>query len=455
MATVVIDLYDSGVQISDGDKVLADSATLALVEAEHRIIFGECAERQAYSRPRDIATGFWSQLSANSDTRRVISNAELAYRHLQCVWQQVALSDRDAILVTPDTFTKHDLGLLLGICERLSISVRGLVSKAVLVPLAPMPDHKLVYIDVMQQHLAITEIRQTATGVTVVHPSTVLTPGLQSLSEHLASTIAAIFITKTRFDPMHAAWHEQQFFEKLPLWLAALNTADAVECKLTSDTHTYRIRLHKRQLRNANQAVFRRIAARLGGVFQSADAAVIISSPSCARVFGLHEFLSAMPGCAVLTAEARDVARQALLHQPQIGAHKQPVHYTTAIAWPPQVKPLRPQCNAGSLSQLHAVPTHALIGDHAYPLMQEVFVAGSGDNGGLRIDGAPGDDSLCKISTAGLQVEIEVLNNGAVTCNGRVLRARQRVQLGDHLRVAGQTAEVRFIKVHQYAPRQH
>ena len=79
MPTIVIDLYDIGVLVSDGSQVLIDSASCALIESYESIIIGEPARQQARLRPREISTQFWGQLSSSSNTKLVVSNAELAF----------------------------------------------------------------------------------------------------------------------------------------------------------------------------------------------------------------------------------------------------------------------------------------------------------------------------------------------------------------------------------------
>ena len=50
MATVVIDFYDSGILISDGNCILVNSLSYALIAANNSIIVGDLAEQQAYLR---------------------------------------------------------------------------------------------------------------------------------------------------------------------------------------------------------------------------------------------------------------------------------------------------------------------------------------------------------------------------------------------------------------------
>ncbi len=452
MATVVIDIYDSGVLISDGDQVLASSASCALIESDNSIIIGELAEQQAHLRPREICTQFWSQLSATSNTKHVVSNAELAFKHLQYVWKQLSKQNYEVILATPNLLTKQDLGLLLGICEKLSIPVLGLVNKAVLALQGPVTKSKskIVYLDVLQQQITITEILQTESSVSALQPSSVLKHGLQSLTNNLAKFIAEKFVAETRFDPMHIAEDEQQFFDKLAHWLKTLETCDSTECILTSKSSHYSIQLDKKILLNINQIAFNEITTRLKAFSTDQDAVVVICSPICAQVFGLLDFLMTLPGCAILLLDQNSIAKQAILYKEQINSKDNKIHYTTSLERNQGAQPLTLKFSAGSLSKLDTIPTHLLLNDQAFPLVQEVFVTKNENSEGLTINSIYSDNAVCKISTNGLLVEIENLNNYTIKFNGKALSTRSLVQIGDRLYIEENNYEIYFIEVNYH-----
>ncbi len=261
MPLVIIEFYDSGVRISDGKNTLANSVSCALIEADKTILVGEQAAQQAHLRPRESSTLFWSQLSENSDTKRVISNAEIALRHLEQLWNLANRTDQNAILITPVNLEKHDLGLLLGICKKLSINVTGIVCNATLAMQQPVEDCKAVFLDLLQKQLAVTEITQDEAGLTLKQPSHILNYGLHNLIGNSANHIAKKFIAETRFDPLYSANDEQQFFDKLPLWLADLSERNSIECRLNTGGKIFSIQIQNETLQLANRKQFDEIAA--------------------------------------------------------------------------------------------------------------------------------------------------------------------------------------------------
>ena len=165
MSLLVIDLYDSGILVSDGDRVLADSTSCALIEPDQPIQTGRMAVQQACFRPQDICTRFWSRLPDRSATRHEVPHAEIALHHLQSVWERLDRPDHAAILAVSGTLDRQDLGLVLGICEKLSIPVRGIVSRAVLGLPGPAPARALAWLDVLQAHAILSELQQDHKGV--------------------------------------------------------------------------------------------------------------------------------------------------------------------------------------------------------------------------------------------------------------------------------------------------
>ncbi len=448
MSTVVIDLYDSCILISDGKRILANSAACALVESTTSILTGKAAEQQVYMRPQEISTRFWAELSARSTTKHVVSHAEIALRHMQFAWSLLDRQDHTAILAVSGTLSKQDLGLVLGICEKLPIPVLGIVNKAVLAVPGPVTNGTLVWLDVMQQCTVLTKVSQDRKKVSASRPAKVLPHGLQSLDHALAKWIAGTFIAETRFDPLQKAEDEQRFYEKLPEWLATLGSIESVGCELHSAGQGHRIQLHRKDVLAINRFIFEKIAMHLNDLFPDGKVG-IVCSPTCNQVFGLDESLKDLPGCATLNTDPTGIARQALQYQEQIGTEDTSVHYMTSLTWDRKTRSQTLETNTGSLAILSNCPTHLLVDSCAWPLGQEQEVRLLKDHNTTRLtlDPACKERGVCKISRIGLRIEIRLLKDHRVKLNGRPLTTPRPLQVGDRLDVDGHWEEVRFIKV--------
>ncbi len=417
MPIVIIELYDSGVRISDGKNILANSVSCALIESDDSILVGEQAKHQAYLRPRESSINFWSQLSENSDTKHIISNAEIAYRHLENIWNSTNYSDQEAILITPVNLDKHDLGLLLGICKKLSINVAGIVCNAALAMQQPAKDCKAVFLDLLQQQFAVTEIIQDVIGLSLKQPSRILDYGLQSFINNCAKAVAKKFIAETRFDPLHAADDEQQFFDKLPLWVDTLSEKDSIECKLSIGEKHFTIQVENEYLQSANKKLFEETAAHLNLLFHGHNNIAIFCSSSCKQVFGFYKFLASLPGCAIVQLEDISLAEQALRCRNEIITGEK-IHYTTSLSW-----------------------------HHAYSLHQELFIADSSVASEPRILLEKSTDSLCKIFSRGLNVEVHAFTKQSIILNNNLIKTISTANIGDVLNIKDREINCHFIKV--------
>jgi hypothetical protein len=448
-SNIVIDLYGSGVRISDGTSILADSKSYALIESDSSITVGEQAEHLVYLRPRESSTLFWDQLEERSNTKLVISNAEIAYRHLEYVWSLAKCADQPVILITPVTLNKNELGLLLGICKKISINVTGIVCNASLAMQHPINDCQAVFLDLQPQNIAITELIQTEQEVSLKQPSRVLNYGLQNFIQNSADTIAKQFVSETRFDPLHTAKDEQQFFDMLPIWLKSLNETGTTECNFSSKEKTFSIQCDKYQVQLANTKLFEDIAAHLNVLFHKHHNIAIFCSASCQKVFGLHDYLVHLPGCAVIALNDINLCKQAILNRNEIIKGKQ-VHYINALPWQEDTHKIPTLTfSSGKLSNLSNIPTHVLLNGYAHSLSQDLFISYSNDMQ-AKVLLEKSLDSLCRIYVDNLHVKVDLYDPDKVFLNKTHIDKNNTINIDDSLTIHDSMSVIQFIKVVQH-----
>ncbi len=445
-SNIVIELYSSGLRISDGTTILADSKSYALIESTTSIVVGEQAEHLAYLRPRESSTLFWDQLEENSNTKIVISNAEIAYRHLEHVWTLAKCSDRSVILITSVTLNKNELGLLLGICKKISINVIGMVCNASLAIQHPINDCKAIFLDLQQQNIAITELLQNKQEVSLKQPSRILNYGLQNFIQNFANNIAKLFISETRFDPLHSASDEQQFFDNLPVWLMALNDTETIECKFNSKEKHFSIQCDKDQLQLANKKLFEDLAAHLNVLFHHHNNIAIFCNASCKKVFGLHDYLVDLPGCAVIQLDDISLCKQAILNKHEIIKGEQ-VHYINALPWQEGVSNIPTlSFSSGKLSNLSNIPTHILLNGYAHSLLDDLFISYGVDmQPKVLLEKSAG--CLCRIYLDNRHMKIQAYDSDKVFLNKNRIEKSNAVNINDHLSIQDSIANIQFIKV--------
>lgn len=446
-STVVIEFYDSGVRVSNGEKILADSPSYALIEANN-ILVGKSAKHQAHLRPREISTQFWTDLSASSTTKHVLSHTEIALKHLGQVWDSAKCHDAAVILITSAQLNKNDLGLLLGICTKLNINVLGIACNAVLSLKQRIKNCAAVFLDLQQTKIILSELTQNETDVSIKQACRVLDYGLQNFTLNIAKIIAKQFVAKTRFDPLHSAGNEQQFYDQLTSWMKALQQKKTIECTLSVEHKDYMINLERQQLITANQHLFNEIANYLNVLFHNQPALTIICSANCKHVFGLHTFLAELPGCAIIQLEASSLSKQALCCANEITAGHD-IHFFKTLAW--QTQSLAEiQFNSGSLSNLANQPTHLLVNGHAHSLQQMLYLSLEDNHTGpvITLDKTP--KSICCFSTSNADTKVEIFVKGVVKINQDEVDHITSVKINDSLELRNCTTLCQLIKVVQH-----
>ena len=447
MSTVVIDIYGCGIRIGDKEQIIVDSDSCALIESSNNIIVGSDAVQQAHLQPRDINLNYWDKLSVDSGTRHAISNAEIAYTHLKQVWEQANISDRDVVISVANTFTKQDLGLLLGITEKLAIPVRGIMCNAILAQSGPLHNCKVVFLDLRQSSLIVSEIVQNKKEISVGPPIKIFRFGLQSLLIAVAEFISKQFISETRYDPMHLAQDEQQLFNKLPEWLSEIQSSEIIECELGTDAKKHRIQLSRKSLQEVNESLYARMSSYLSMEYSHEASLTIMCSASCTKIYGVVEYLQKLPGCAVTVLNKNSLINQALLQLDQIQTKNEQVHYITSLEWNKTSAPVSVNYNPGNLSELSLIPTHALINNQAYLISEETYLIKNSHANTLTIKTIYSKYATCKITKKGFLVEIEPLSNDSLTLNNESLHTSRAVQIGDLVNVKGFSNQLDFIKV--------
>lgn len=441
---VAIEIYDAGVRIGDGENTFIDCKSCALIESNN-ILVGEQAEQQTHLRPREISTNFWGQLSEDSTTKHVVSNANIALQHLSYACNEANYTNQAVILITPITLDKQDLGLLLGICKKLSINVVGMVCNAALCMRQPADNCKAVYIDLLQQKLAITELIQNATSISLKQPSRIIGYGLQSFIGNCARSIADKFVSETRFDPLHSAIDEQLFFDMLPLWLSLLEENSSIECKLNTAEKHFSIDIDRQYIQQCNQNLFDEMAAHLNVLFHDHGSIAIFCSPACRQAFGLLEYLTNLPGCAIVPLQQDDIIKHALNCRNEIISDGQ-VHFINALPWLLNAAPVDLNFNSGRLSNIANKPTHLLADGYAYSLKNNIYL--SEDHGNapiiLRDKNA---NTLCKITAENMNIIVDGLAEGTVSINRNSIDTTCFANIGDVLTINNSQAKYVFIKV--------
>lgn len=353
----VLEINDAGLLLSDGERVLIESPGFAALEGKTLLVGAEARARSRID-PRRTQSRYWYQLEAGLATPfgPAHSHADLAYAQLVALRE--ICGDEPLMLAVPGSFTREQLGLLLGIVEAAQLKAMGLVDAAVAAASTVETDARALHLDA-QLHRFVLSVLDGGGEVSRLRAEEVAKPGLNAIWEAAGKVAAHAFVQQTRFDPLHTANTEQALFDALPAWLEMLADEPhaALELKVGDRRHRASV---------ARGELVARLAERYDSIARAVETesrprpATLLLSARAAAVPGLAEHLERATGLAPIRLDALAVARGVIAQAARIGSEGRGLAHVTRLAGRPR------QASATTLSDA----THVLFDDRATPLPQ-------------------------------------------------------------------------------------
>lgn len=384
-----------GVQ-PDGQFLAADaddqeSPGFALVRGRE-LQLGTAARHQARRQPRQINCRFWDELNdaplRNPEFERY-THAELAYRHLKHVWQNIAAKagTAEVIITVPDHYQDDELGLLLGIAATLAIPVRGLISQALACISPDTRDGADVHLDVHLHRLALTLV-DNRPRPTVCRYASVMEAGLETIHRQWVKMLSDAFVRQTRFDPLYAAESEQNLHDRLPGLVSEEGPPETIQTAMTADGRVHRIQLDREALMAPYPPWIENLRERI-----DAWQAELAVPPEDARLLVTHR-VAALPGFVRQLENATGLSAQQLTSGQAAsnalvyGEHfkgGQTTHGVPFLNRLPRTRAAVP-ASSGQAPDTSAAarPTHLVYRGWAYPITAQPLVVGREPTDGTR-----------------------------------------------------------------------
>ena len=451
MPTVAIELNDAGVTTARQGTLLPESPGYALVDGE-RLVVGVEARDRARLQPRHVYNRFWDRLALDPlprPTSAARTQADLACAHLADIWRHVREGSDGVVFAVPGSFSRTQLGLLLGIAQSCSIPVLGMVDAAVAATPASDAGRKLVHVDLQLHRAVVTGLRFDAslmrTGV-----GTHAEVGLAPLHDASVKLIAELFVRHTRFDPLHRAKTEQQLYDLLPECLRRLRRDESVEMRMNAGGKTHAVLLQRDQLLQVLAPRYQQLVALIEETRESGGPTLVYLSARASALPGLTDRIGELPGCEVVALEQGAAALGALAQVAEIRSPEGSIRFVSALGGSPRVVPVREA--EPSRERARPRPTHVLHRDVAHRIDATPLAIGTAIPDGERgIRLAPASRSVsprhCTVFVDGSEVRIEDHSESGVLVNGEKIEGTARLQLGDRIRLGESGEELRLIAV--------
>ena len=393
MSLLSIELSDSGILAAAGlppkllsvDGLEAESPGFALQD-KNRLVVGKSAERKARLFPQKVQHRFWDQLSTNvlkTPGRYAETYAEVAFAHLDQIWEQIKPHGNEVMIAIPAYFSRHQLGLLLGMTQALNIPIKGLIIQAVAAAPHPVPGSHLFFVNV---HLHRTEATLLSQSDELRFEETVTLDeqGVIHLFRIWAETIAEEFVRTSRFDPLHEAASEQALYDQIPVLLTRLYKEPTATLDLKVGKSVHRISLSRDLLQKSCASYIDQVGSLVRSMLSKAGLqqgdATLLMSHRFAHFPGTETFLPEFnrEHRIELEAGASALNLHKIWNQLSFPSSSSGAAFFTSRPW--QTVPDENDLNSAPVNGKKRKPSHILYGDLAYPISEKPIYVQWEDN---------------------------------------------------------------------------
>ena len=447
--TLALEINDAGLVVARDGQLVAEEPGCAMLD-ERAPQTGVAAAKRARLQPLYAETRYWQDLSTVPMPRAMPAAASYAeVAHAQLVELARKTGGGETLYAVPSWYTREQLAVLLGVARESGLPAVGLVDAALAAAaFEPVPG-PVVQLELTQHRAVVT---------TLEHSGDLRRAGFELLAQHgwLAlqqawlDLIAAAFVRKTRFDPLHEAASEQRLWDELPGWLAALEHDDRLTIELPAAGATVSIELARADFAAAARGIYDAVAH----VLQRARPA---DGPLHLRVS--HRWMS-LPGFAGRLAELRNCEVLALPRgAAALGAlafervlRRDPAQLTLVQRLPVPLVRGRDSV-PGTVARVDPSdrPTHVVYLGRAWPLGGEplhVGAAVAADLRGLGVAAGPGvSRTHCRLSQDADGAWLEDQSTYGTYLNGERVGGRVALRAGDRLRLGHPGVELELVRV--------
>ncbi len=471
---VALVLDDAGLLLAgpDGPR-LPRSPGVALLDGDE-ILTGAEAAAQRRRSPRRVHDRFWQELATTPlgpPFPAGLAAADLAYRQLAALWSAGSLPGERLLIAAPGATSVRQLGVLLGVARAVEVPVAGLVDLGVALAAAHSAAHsatrpggagRLLHLEVYQHRAVATEL--TAGEAIVRRSVAVAEGGWAGLEDAWVRYLSQAFLRRVRFDPQHDANTEQELYDRLPTWLAAVAADGRASVRLGGTGEGVGIEVDEAEIVAVVDPSYARILdlASPGGSGAGGSGpggsgwggSRLLLGSRAATLPGLLRRLGRSVGdreIEVLAdpapAEATLEAGPAILAASEGGRLPFVTRLTLASREPPRPTPVAPPTTRRRVAR-HPHPTHVVVRGIAH----RVPPAGRLVLGGRPPSGSPGVVLPAAAGVAEHHVTLSRLDDGGVelTAHGETLFdgapvVSRRLVPGERLRLGSPGIEVELI----------
>jgi len=449
--TLALEINDAGLVLARDGQIVAEEPGCAMLDGREPQT-GAAAVARLRLQPLYGETRYWQDLGTAALPRPMPaakSYAEVAHAQLARLARGAADAAQGALFAVPAWYSREQLAVLLGVAHEAGMPATGLVDAGLAAAaLEPVPA-SAVQLELTLHRAVVTVLEHTG-ELRRVRYELLPQHGWLALQQAWIGLIAAAFVRKTRFDPLHEAASEQRLWDGLPGWLAALDNSDSVTIEARGAGGLLAVELVRADFVSAAQGVY-------DAVVQVLQRSRPMGAPLHVRV---SHRLSGLPGFADRLAELRDCELRPL---PRGAAALGALAFEHTLRRDPGqlalVQRLPVPLVRGSAAAITPAarvapderPSHVVYRGHAWPLGQRPLHVGSAVPAGQRaliVSAGPGISRVhCRLGCDATGAWLEDRSTYGTLLNGERVGGRVALRAGDRLCLGNPGVELELVRV--------
>ncbi len=449
--TLALEINDVGLVLVRDGEIVAEEPGCAMLDGR-TVETGSAALKRARLKPLYAETRHWQDLGTTALPRPMpaaATYADVAYAQLAALVEGLPGDARETLLAVPGGYSREQLAVLLGVAREAGLTVVGLVDAGLAAAaLEPVPE-SVVQLELATHQSVLTvldhagELRRSVCELLPRH-------GWLALQQAWLDLVAAAFVRRTRFDPLHEAASEQRLWDALPGWLAALERDAVVTVDAPAAGETLTVELSRADFAAAAAASYDAVLQALQRARPARGPLQLRVSHRWAGLPGFAERLAGLRDCEVLRLPRGAAALGALAYERVLRRDPQALVLVQRLPVAMRAVGATPAAPAPSVPP-GARPTHLVYRGLARTLLAEPLAIGAAVPAGRRalaVPAGPGISRLhCTLARAADGVWLEDLSTYGTFVNGERVGGRVSLQAGDRLRLGSPGVECELVRV--------
>ena len=447
--TLALEINDAGLVLARDGELLVEEPGCAMLDGGTAET-GAAAMRRARLKPLYAETRYWQDLGTAPLARPMpaaTTHAEVAYAQLATLASALPSADRQLLMAVPAWYTRDQLAVLLGVAREAGFETVGLVDAGLAAAaLEPAPE-AVLQLELTLHRAVLTvldhggELRRTRYELLPQH-------GWLALQQAWLDLVAAAFVRKTRFDPLHEAANEQRLWDSLPGWLATLGSAPTVTIEIQAGGVTHSVELAREEFIAAASRIYDGLAHALQRARPAGGPLHLRLSHRLVGLPGFGERLAELRDCEVTRLPRGAAALGALAYERTLRRDPGAVVLVQRLPVPLRAGP-SPAATAAAVP-VQDRPTHVVLQGRAWTIRREPLTIGSAVPDGRRalvVAAGPGiSRQHCTLASDDGGVWLEDLSTYGTLVNGERVRGRVPLRVGDRLRIGSPGIECELVR---------